>query len=162
MASLIPQSANSPDGSRPNLPTFGFWLESLRTALDTDPFWGAGYWAEIEARALSLEKGIQDLLQQCRALEDLITYNNQEVRKRTVSADNGRMTLRNNSKTMDGCHLSPLARRQLMLVAEEQAWMRSIILSCWKTLLAEEANERRNQSLTRRSVAHVEARPSTS
>lgn len=161
VASRIPEYVNGSDSSRPNLPSFAFWLRSLRTTLDTNPFWGAGYWTEVEARALSLEEGVQDLLQQCRVLEDFVACDNKTVRRERLSDNSGRVTLLKRSKTTDVCHL-PLARRQLVLVAEEQAWMRSIILTCWKVLLAEAACGRRNQSLTRRSVAHVRTRSSTS
>ena len=154
------EDVSDPESSQPHLPTFTFWLRLLRTALDTDPFWGSGYWAEIEARALSLEKGIQDLLQQYRVLEDFVAYNSTEVVRRTVSADNGRMPLLNRSKTTDVCHL-PVGGRQLMLVTEEQGWMRSIILSCLNILLAEAACERRNGSLIRGSVAPARARSLT-
>lgn len=104
---------------------------------------------------------MQDLLRQCSVLEGFFACDNDEVGLRRLSDHSRRMTLLKRSKTTDVCHL-PLARRQLMLVTEEQAWMRSMILSCWKVLLAEAARERRNQSLTRRPVAHVRARSSTS
>lgn len=160
MASRIPQYGNGPDSLRPDLPSFAFWLRSLRTALDTHPFWGSGYWTEVEGRALSLEKGIQGLVQQCRVLEDLVTCDNKEVRMERLSNNSRRVPLLTRSKTTDVCHL-PLTRRQRVLVAEEQAWMRSIILSRWKTLLAGAACGLRNQSSARGSVPYVRARSST-
>ena len=160
VASRLAQYANGEDHLRPSLPTFTFWLRSLRTALDTDPFWGSGYWAEIEARALGLEKGIQDLLQQCGVLEDLVAGRGTHVGKRTTCGDNGGVTPLKRARTMDVCHL-PLARRQPMLMTEERAWMKSIIRSCWDTLLAEAACERRNRSLTRQFVAPVRTRSAT-
>lgn len=43
--------------------------------MDEDPFWGPGFWEDIEARACTLAKGIQQLVQQCHKLEDLLSSN---------------------------------------------------------------------------------------
>ncbi|KAI9767840.1 MAG: hypothetical protein M1835_006987 [Candelina submexicana] len=59
----------------PCLPTFTFWLGSLRTALTNDPFWGPDHFDDIEPRARYLEDGIQDLIAQCCTLESILQTN---------------------------------------------------------------------------------------
>ncbi|MCJ1363778.1 hypothetical protein MMC16_002887 [Acarospora aff. strigata] len=160
VASHVPEYLDTKNSHQPELSMFTFWLRSLRAALDTDPLWGPGYWDEIERKALRLVKGIKHLLRQCRDLEDTIASNNSGVGEKMDSSNDLKMTLLNRSRTTNVCHL-PLARQQLVLIAEEEAWMRSIILTCWRTLLAEAAFERQHRPHTQRSVITVRARSST-
>lgn len=160
VASRLSHYIHISDDNRPNLPTFTFWLQSLRTALYNDPFWGPGYWEDIETRALSLEKGIQHLLRQCRTLEDIMAFDDNGLGEKRALDGLPRMTGSAPSKVTRIRH-STLAKRQLALITVEQYWMRRIVLACWRALLADAACEHRKRSSTRRPLAPPRARSLT-
>jgi hypothetical protein len=56
------------------IPDTSFWLTAVRHAVIEDPFWGFQFWAKIEARAINLESGIQELVSQCLLLPVKPTY----------------------------------------------------------------------------------------
>jgi len=56
------------------MPDTSFWLTAVRHAVIEDPFWGSQFWAKIEARAINLESGIQELVSQCLLLPVKPTY----------------------------------------------------------------------------------------
>ena len=127
------RKANDPTlGEDPNpLPVFDFWLSSLRTALDEDPFWGPNIWKELEPRAANLENGLHQMVRQCIEFEEMQAA--KAVREpevvpvsacvgAAVPADIG--TYRSDGKRM-------------VFVTEESSWMQKIALGCWTTLLAD-------------------------
>ena len=73
MACRLSQSLRQPNGD--SRPVLDFWLSTLQRAMDEDPFWGPGFWEDIEARACALVKGIQQLVQQCHKLGGLHSSN---------------------------------------------------------------------------------------
>ncbi|KAI9870734.1 MAG: hypothetical protein M1830_003863 [Pleopsidium flavum] len=160
-ASRLSHYIHNADDKRSNPPTFSFWLHSLRTALHNDPFWGPGYWEEIEARALRLEKDIQHLLRQCRELEEILAFKSSGLEEKGGIENLPRIT-ESTAFTATRIRHSTLAKRQLALITEEQEWMRRIVLAWWRALLADAACERRKGSLTRRPFAPPRARSLTS
>ncbi|KAL9612322.1 MAG: hypothetical protein Q9167_003055 [Letrouitia subvulpina] len=103
-----------------SLPMFKFWLGSLRRALDEDAFWGPGLWRDFEARAKALERGIEELVKQCIALEQVPTSLEQADESPPISP----------------ClpSLKPALEKNLT---------HEIILGCWTTLLADAAETQR-------------------
>lgn len=73
VACRLSQSLRQPHDN--SIPVMDFWLSTLQRAMDEDPFWGPGFWEDIEARAFSLVKGIQQLVQQCHKLGGLLSSN---------------------------------------------------------------------------------------
>ncbi|MCJ1304558.1 hypothetical protein MMC08_007371 [Hypocenomyce scalaris] len=129
----------------PTLPLFDFWLSSLRRALDEDPFWGPSHWEDIEVRASSLEKGIQELIRQCCELAELVVKTgNGSLAKADTS-----IPYHNLSVKSPEVRPSKMAKRQQDLAQEEQSWMQRIILGCWTTLMADAAKARRVGSVSR-------------
>lgn len=125
-------------------PIFDFWLSLLHTALDEDTFWGPHYWPDISTRASKLEIGIQQLIKQCRVLEDLVTGGDCEITPPTT------LLLikhkRQQSEISGNVKFASMAKRQRALVKEEQNWMQKIVLGCWTTLLADAARGREKAS----------------
>ena len=130
----------------PDLPMFDFWSKSLRNALDNDPFWGPGFWKDIESRVSMLENGIQQLVQQCYELGDM-GFDTDEVPR---SPNSRRMPYQPSKPTK--LRASRLAEKQFALTEEEDSWMQKIVLGCWTTLLADAANARRTVSSTKPST----------
>ncbi|MCJ1261203.1 hypothetical protein MMC22_001067 [Lobaria immixta] len=129
-------------------PVLDFWLSSLRRALDEDPFWGPGFWKDVEARASTLENGIQQLVRQCHDLESRTPRNKNR-------AGLGRATtysFREVSKTSTELQSSKLANRHTSLANEGNSLAHRIVLACWTTILADAAEASRNLSILHRPI----------
>ena len=146
VACRLSQSLRQPHRG-PN-PVLNFWLSSLQGALNDDPFWGPGAWKDIDMRASRMEIGIQQLVRQCHELESLIP--GREIHRRISYTTNTKL------------HRPKLDERPITLVNEENSWMQKIILSCWTTLLADAAQARRIESVSRSRIKPVRARSRTS
>ena len=131
-------------GEEPNpLPVFDFWLSSLRTALDEDPFWGPNIWKELEPRASNLEHGIHQMVRQCIEFERMqVGENVGQTETAPVSAFVGvpEMPAKIGAYRSDGKRTVP--------ASEESNWMQKVALGCWTTLLADTANVGRTPAVS--------------
>ena len=93
-----------------------------------------------------LENGVQQLVQQCYELGDLIVQTN-EVSPGPKSA---RLPYQPSKPTK--LRTSKLADKQMALGDEEGSWMQKIVLGCWTTLLADAARTRRAMSTSKSSM----------
>jgi len=118
----------------PSLPGFGFWEECLREAVEKDEFWGEGYWDDIEGRAMELEHGVRELMNECCHPNPCAQLSQGAAGKTSRRAFSG------------------FARTQVSLMREEQEWMRKVILACWSTLLTETARQRRALSASKKPM----------
>ena len=123
-------------------PVFAFWVSSLRRALDDDPYWGPGFWGDLEPRAISLENGIHQMVRQCMEFENMKIPKGQSgngVRKTSnsfhVKSPTVGVTV---SPTRLGVYKSD--GKRVHFVSEECCWMHNVVVSCWTTLLADAAN----------------------
>ncbi|KAI9811722.1 MAG: hypothetical protein M1827_005267 [Pycnora praestabilis] len=158
----FPPHSNNNSNASPSLPLFTFWLNSLHTALDNDAFWGPGYWDDIETRATSLERGIQDLMAQCRDIESVLAYKTSDNSKAVVvSVEEISQTPSPTDNTIR-VRGSQLAKRQMMLLKEEEHWMRKILVRCWSNALTDELHVRRRDASSLRPLAPVRVRSLTS
>ena len=143
LAASLRGTGDSSTGEYPNpLPVFDFWLSSLRTALDQDPFWGPNIWKELEPRASNLENGIHQMVRQCIEFEGMqATKTVQRPSMYPVLASVGAPELLSESGTYrsDG--------KGKASVSEESSWMQKIVLGCWTTLLADAANVGRTPAI---------------
>ena len=153
LAASLRGIGDSTAGGDPNpLPVFDFWLSSLRTALDEDPFWGPNIWKELEPRAANLENGIHQMVRQCIEFEGMqATKTVQRPNVAPVPAAAGDPELLSESGTYrsDG--------KGMVLISEESSWMQKIVLGCWTTLLADAANVARTPAifLTSQPTANI-------
>lgn len=117
------------------LPVFDFWLSSLRTALDEDPFWGPNIWKELEPRASNLENGIHQMVRQCIEFEEMQATKaarQPEIAPILASVGAAALPAKLGTYRSDG--------KQTVFVSEESSWMQKIVLGCWTTLLSDAAN----------------------
>ena len=130
-------------GEYPNpLPVFDFWLSSLRTALDQDPFWGPNIWKELEPRASNLENGIHQMVRQCIAFEGMqatTTVQRPSINPVLASVGGPELLSESGMYRSDG--------KGNVSVSEESGWMQKIVLGCWTTLLADAANVGRTPAI---------------
>jgi hypothetical protein len=68
------QSLVQSQGVVATMPDTSFWLTAVRHAVIEDSFWGFQFWTKIEARAINLELGMQELVSQCLLLSVELTY----------------------------------------------------------------------------------------
>lgn len=127
-------------------PVLDFWLSSLRRALDEDSFWGPGFWKDVEARASTLEKGIQQLVKQCQELESLIPRN--QTRPRPGLSRAVTHSFREVSKTSAELQSSKLANRHTSLANDGNSLAHQIVLGCWTTILADAAEASRTSTIS--------------
>ena len=136
LASSLRRVSDSTSEEDPShFPVFDFWLFSLRTALDEDPFWGPNIWTELEPRASNLENGIHQMVRQCIDFEEMhATKNVRQPEAARISAPVGAAdppaklgTYRPDSKGM-------------VFIGEENSLMQKIVVGCWTTLLADAVN----------------------
>ena len=136
------------------LPVFDFWLSSLRTALDQDPFWGPNIWKELEPRASNLENGIHQMVRQCIEFEGMqATMTVQRPSINPVLASVGAPELLSES----GMHRSD--GKGKVSASEESGWMQKIVLGCWTTLLADAANVGRTPAIALAPQSTTNVRP---
>ncbi|KAK8241048.1 hypothetical protein IWZ00DRAFT_547573 [Phyllosticta capitalensis] len=125
-------AANKPSSctSNDDLPSFSFFADALRTALETDPFWAPfhGTSSSVEASAEKLTSHIHALVSQC-AESTLKTARTFPLRtpaspllQRHGSPDCGKLPAVKPSR---------LARRQQRLRMEEQAILQKLVVQCW-------------------------------
>lgn len=92
--------------------------------MDQDPFWGPGFWEDIEARALTLVKGIQQLVQQCHNLGGLFS-------------GNGNLQSSNPSTSVvHRPHLSKPGEGHSSLANEGIGWLEKMVLNYWSAIMA--------------------------
>lgn len=123
-------------------PVLDFWMSSLRRALDEDPFWGPGFWKDVEARASTLENGIRQLVRQCHELGHLIPRS----RSRPGLARAATHAFREESKPSTERQTSRQANRHTSLANEDNTLAYRIVLGCWTAILADAAEASRRWS----------------
>ncbi|MCJ1310273.1 hypothetical protein MMC25_003935 [Agyrium rufum] len=148
------------------LPLFEFWRGSLRKALDRDEFWGPRIAKEIEGRAADVELGIMELMDQCCVLERITAQNESPGSESSGSDDEiyfattGKKECNFQRKRITSACFTPYHRHEDedeesriiikgplwlsngVLIGKKEAeirkeWVRSIMLGCWTTLLAD-------------------------
>ena len=153
LAASLRGTGNPTAAGDPNsLPVFDFWLSSLRTALDEDPFWGPDIWKELEPRASNLENGIHQMVRQCMEFEGIQPIKTaQRTHVAPVSASVG------GSEPLSKSGTYRSDSKGMAFISEESSWMQKIVLGCWTTLLADAANVGRTPAVVRtfQSTANI-------
>lgn len=138
-------------------PVLDFWLSSLRRALDEDPFWGPGFWKDVEARASSLESGIQQLVTQCHELETRIPHNKGRARLGRATT----YSFREVSRTSTELQSSKLANMNISFANEGNSLAHRIVLGCWTAILADAAEASRKRSISNHPIPLLRSRSNT-
>ena len=125
-----------------NLPVLDFWLESLRSAMHADSFWGPDLWQQINKRAASLESGIHELIRQCFQVEHLAA----ELPPLGKACVAGRYPSRN----LQRARTSPIITEKQLPADFQDTEVRKLMVGCWTTLLADARMPQRKPSTARR------------
>lgn len=115
------------------MPDTSFWLTAVRHAVIEDPFWGFQFWAKIEARAINLESGIQELVSQCLLLPVKPTYPPAAPNK----SDSGVAPFNRAQGVQSGVQV----RKEIEAKQEEEKWVKDVIGDCCSTFLIEAARK---------------------
>ena len=133
-----------------NLPVLDFWLDSLRTAMQEDSFWGSELWTDINKRAAILEGGIHELIRQCFQLEHLAAELPPLGQTCLVTRHPSRK-LKRSRTSLGSCDACQMAYKQ-------DREMQKLVLGCWTTLLADATKvERKSSSAKRRSSLRTQS-----
>jgi hypothetical protein len=142
----VQTSDHKNNGSNPTLPDFSAMLPALEHALNSDSFWGPGTYSHLLTRSARLATGIHDLINQCSALEALVTS---APPSPTESLESRRGSLFNTlvgEKDEKGCAIddrtgkemrlkrSKLAKRQMRLKEEQKAMIMRMAWQCWSVV----------------------------
>ncbi|KAH0341199.1 hypothetical protein KCU81_g6395, partial [Aureobasidium melanogenum] len=147
-AACMLSCAKGPEpGHGPTLPSFDFFLRSLRDALKEDELWGPDYYEYVEPKAEDLNLGMQDLMRQCEKLELSMTPPGTPEDNPLPSFSyfsERRMSLMTPTKTIyprrqsvvPGITIkrSKLAKVQMKMAQEEEQWLQSFVNNAWQTL----------------------------
>jgi hypothetical protein len=134
-------------GEQLSLPDFSFWLDAIRCAVTEDAFWGIHFWYDIEARAMGLEAGIQELVTQCLS-QPTPQEHKPGAQNRSVSAETSLVWRR-------GVANGSMVKRQRRLREEEERWLEKIVDAYWSAILTDAARRRRLMSLTKWQQQHA-------
>jgi hypothetical protein len=110
----------------PTLPSFMFFLDSISRALSADPLYADDFYERMAAKACATRNGIEDLIHQCLELDVLVSQ------PPSPSSDETSPGSSQQSSPVLGpvggapgmkVKRSKMARRQMRLKVEEEAWM---------------------------------------
>jgi hypothetical protein len=128
-------------GEPVQMPDFSFWLKAVRQAVMEDSFWGQHFWSEVEARAISLSSGIQELVS--HYLLPSTKMAGQPAAPARGVGDSASLAW------AQGVENGGLVKREMKLKQEEQQWIKSLMEACCSTLLTEAARRRKLVSARR-------------
>lgn len=119
----------------PTLPSFIFFLDSLQTALDTDPLWGPDFFDLTTPKAIVTRNGIEDLIHQCLELDALLTSapSSPSVSNPTTpeaSVDTSPVLAPLGGKPGMRVKRSKMARRLARLEVEQGKWVEEMSKKC--------------------------------
>ncbi|KAJ6166936.1 hypothetical protein N7470_002383 [Penicillium chermesinum] len=111
-------------------PLSGFapWLAALETAVLEDPFWGDGFWPEIEERASRLTEGVKQLVHQCHELRTSLDSPTCAMPSRAKAAT---PVYERSTPCNIAIKPSSFARKQVRLSREEQRYRSSLVWNAW-------------------------------
>jgi hypothetical protein len=107
------------------------WLTAVRHAVIEDSFWGFQFWTKIEARAVNLELGMQELVSQCLLLS---TYPPIAPNK-----SNGGVALSNSAQ---GVQSRVQVRKEIEVKQEEENCVKNVVGGCCSTFRTEAVRKR--------------------
>ena len=107
---------------------FAPWLTALETAVLEDPFWGDGFWPDIQDRASRLTDGVQQLIHQCNELRT--TLDTPACATPTLAKAATPVYDRSTPCSI-AIKTSSFARKHVRLSREEQRYRSSLMWNTW-------------------------------
>ncbi|KAK5108567.1 hypothetical protein LTR62_008224 [Meristemomyces frigidus] len=114
----------------PTLPSFMFFLDSLARALEQDPLWRDNFYELMQPKAIVTRDGIEELIHQCLELDNLIVSHASspsDPSSPEASANSSPVLAPLGGPPGMKVKRSKMARRQMRLQVEEEAWMEEMI-----------------------------------
>lgn len=123
----------------PTLPSFRFFLDELENVLEKDELYGADFFERMQPKAIATRNGIEELIYQCIELDNLLSQPTSPVDLATpaTSLPPSPVLGAAGGKGMK-VKRSKLAKRQMKLEVEEEAWMEEMLKRCWDQLQPEQ------------------------
>ena len=123
----------------PTLPSFRFFLDELERALEQDELYGSEFFERMQPKAIVTRNGIEDLIYQCIELDSMLSQPSSPSDAATpaTSLPPSPVLGAAGGKGMK-VKRSKLAKRQMKLEVEEEAWMEEMLKRCWDQLQPEE------------------------
>lgn len=121
----------------PTLPSFIFYLHSLRDALADDPLWGEEYFEMVGPKAELTRNGIEDLIHQCLELDAILSAPATPATDEALSAATS-PCISPVLAPMGGTpgmkvKRSKMAKQQMRLKVEEEKWVEEM-MKCMNSL----------------------------
>ena len=111
------------------IPDTSFWLTDVRHAVTEDSFWGFQLWTKIEARAINLELGMQELVSQYLLLSVKPPHQ--------PTAPNRRDSDATPFNRAQGVQSGVQVRREIEVKQEEEKCVKNVSGGCCSTFLME-------------------------
>lgn len=125
----------------PKLPSFRFFLDTLKNALTADPRYGCDYFESMQTKAIALRNGIEDLIHQCVELEDELSTPSSP--SDSVSGMDSAISSTQSSPVLGPLGAKPPSEgsgmrlrrgrgrsRQMSLQVEEDSWIEEMLKRC--------------------------------
>ena len=129
IASCLLSNIDSPtDLDRPMLPSFEFFLRSLREAMEEDDLWGAEFYDIIEPKAYNLKAWMKDLMRQCQTIEIRMTP---PASPEIDPLDTCPYTYSEPVSPGMPIQRSMFAKKQVRMAREEEQWLKRVLSNRW-------------------------------
>jgi len=132
---LLSDIDSDADLGRPTLPSFDFFLRSIAEAMEEDELWGPGSFEDMEAKAVSLQNGMQDLMRQTQSIELIMTPAADSPLPPSPS-DEKCASYFDPVRRGSGIptQRSTFAEKQARMLREEQQWLKHNVRNCWESV----------------------------
>ncbi|SMQ45290.1 unnamed protein product [Zymoseptoria tritici ST99CH_3D7] len=115
----------------PTLPSFIFFLESLEQAINEDEIFGDDFYERMMPKAIMTRDGIEDLIHQCIELDIVLSQpSSPDSSSPTSSATASPVIGPCGGQPGMKIKRSKMAKRQMKLQREEEAWIAEMLRAC--------------------------------
>ncbi|KAF7188613.1 hypothetical protein HII31_10275 [Pseudocercospora fuligena] len=123
----------------PTLPSFMFFLDSLKRAIGEDELFGDDFFELMQPKAVATRDGVEELIHQCLELDALISQASTPDPASPVTSLPASPVMGPIGAPGIKVKRSKMARKQMKLKVEEEQWMESMLQQCWEQLQPEQA-----------------------
>jgi hypothetical protein len=118
----------------PTLPSFIFYLTSLRHALEADELWGPEYFESVAPKAAVTRNGIEELIHQCLELDAMLSAPTTPASNEALSPSISPVLAPiGGTPGMMRVKRSKMAKQQQRLKVEEEQWVEEM-MRCMNSL----------------------------
>jgi len=118
----------------PTLPSFIFYLTSLRRALEADELWGLDYFESVAPKAAVTRNGIEELIHQCLELDAVLSAPTTPASNEALSPSISPVLAPiGGTPGMMRVKRSKMAKQQQRLKVEEEKWVEEM-MRCMNSL----------------------------